>query len=261
MTRRMVLHGLGADVALELLEGSFGVEVDAALWADLENAWARCRVDDATPIASTVSVTLAGVGEPETARNYLMVSTTQQVTQALIAARRGHLLMLHAGGVAHPVTGQSLVFVAPGGTGKSTLSRTLGRDYSYLSDETIGITPDGLIHPYLKPLSIRRPVGESGPKRELSPDDLGLRPVTAEPRLHRIILLHRSPESSGLTREPLATIPAIEALVTETSSLGRLPRALHVVEALLAVGGGAERWTYAEHSDLLPAVREILGAP
>ena len=260
MTRRMVLHGLGADVALEMTEGDFGPQVDDAMWADLEVAWARCRVDDARPVASTVTIRLQGT-DPDQSRAYLMVSTTQDVTQALIAARRGELLMLHAGGVAHPTTGRSAVFVAAGGTGKSTLSRTLGLEFSYLSDETIGIQADGLIHPYLKPISIRPPIGEPGPKTELAPDELGLLPVLAEPRLHRIVLLRRNPDAVGLTREPLGTIHAIEALVSETSSLGRLPRALHVVESLLAIGGGAERWTYAEHSDLLPTVRQILGAP
>lgn len=266
MSRRMVLHGLGADVALELLEGDLGAKADAAMWADLGSVWARCRVDDATPVAGTVTIKLeagtgAGAAGADAARSFLMVSTTQQVTQALISARRGELLMLHAGGVAHPVTGRSLVFVAAGGTGKSTLSQTLGREYSYLSDETIGIAPDGLIHPYLKPISMRPLPGESGPKRELAPASLGLLRVGAEPRLHRIILLRRDPDASGFNPEPLATIPAIEALVTETSSLGRLPRALHVVQSLLSIGGGAERWTYAEHSDLLPAAREILGVP
>lgn len=262
MTRRMVLHGLGADVALELGEGEAGDSADAILWADLEHAWARCRRSEDTPVDDTVSIRLTGdATEAERNARYLMVSTTQQVTQALIAARRGELLMLHAGGVAHPATGQSLVFVAAGGTGKSTLSTTLGKQYAYLSDETIGISPDGQIHPYPKPVSTRPQPGQTGPKRELSPDDLGLLPAPDNPRLHRIVLLKRHPEAAGLQVEQLDTLSAIEALVTETSSLGHLPRALHLVESLLAIGGGAERWTYADHTDLLSTARNILGAP
>ena len=73
--------------------------------------------------------------------------------QAFIAARAGELLMLHAGAVAHPVTGRALVFVAPGGTGKSTLTRRLGKRYGYLSDGTVGSSPDTLrIHPNPQPI-------------------------------------------------------------------------------------------------------------
>lgn len=53
--------------------------------------------------------------------------------------------------------GASLVYVAPGSTGKTTLSQLLGQRFGYLTDETVGIADDGTIFPYPKPLSVRRP--------------------------------------------------------------------------------------------------------
>lgn len=47
--------------------------------------------------------------------------------------------MLHAGAVCHPDTSSSIAYAAPGGTGKTTLTRVLGRRYGYLTDETVGI--------------------------------------------------------------------------------------------------------------------------
>ncbi|MGA4670192.1 ATP-binding protein [Propionibacteriaceae bacterium Y1923] len=255
MTRRMVLHGLGTAVALELGDGSQGTEADEALWKELATAWSRCRLDDTAPVADTVTAALTAQSPDE-----LMVWVTQRVTQALIGARRGELVMFHAGGLAHPTTGASLVFVAPGGTGKSTLARALGQQYGYLSDETIGLDADGLIQPYPKPISLRRPAGEPGPKRELSPDALGLLPAPGEPRLARLVLLTRDPQATGLTVDDLDTLGAIEALINETSSLSQVPRALHRLADLLAIGGGAQRWTYPDHTELLPAVADILGA-
>lgn len=69
--------------------------------------------------------------------------TTQDITRALIAAQIGTLLMLHAGAVSDPVTGRSLVYVAAGGTGKTTLTRRLGQRFGYLTDETVGIDKAG----------------------------------------------------------------------------------------------------------------------
>ena len=70
-----------------------------------------------------------------------MESATQEITRAFIEQRQGQLLMFHAGAVADPTTGRSLVYVAPGGTGKSTLTTKLGREFGYLTDETVGIAP------------------------------------------------------------------------------------------------------------------------
>lgn len=260
MTRRIAVGGLGAAVAIELLPGDLAAEADDALAARLEALWARCR----TTMEPTQTLTVRlGQPEPEISvvesdPERLATALTQRVTHALIGARRGELLMFHAGAVSHPVTGRSLVFIARGGTGKTTLSSTLARSYGYVTDETVGMQPDGTILPYPKPLSVRQ---DQHYKRETSPDELGLLRSHPAPHASRFVLLDRSPDAEAATIERLGTIDAIVAVSPETSSLSHLPRALHAIAELLDATGGAERWTYAEHADLLPLVHYTLGAP
>ena len=91
---------------------------------------------------------------------------TQQVTRAAIEARAGQLLMFHAGALCDLDTGATIAFVAPGGTGKTTLVRTLGPGRGYVTDETVGVRARRGIEPYCKPLSVRR--AEPGaPKDEI----------------------------------------------------------------------------------------------
>ena len=51
---------------------------------------------------------------------------TQRIMLSAIGARAGECLMLHAACIANPVTGAAAAFVAPGGTGETTLVSTLG---------------------------------------------------------------------------------------------------------------------------------------
>lgn len=58
-----------------------------------------------------------------TARTVYGRTALSPTPPALISTQTGRLLMFHAGAVAHPVIGRSLVFIAEGGTGKTTLAR------------------------------------------------------------------------------------------------------------------------------------------
>lgn len=263
MTRRLVVEGLGARIGLEMQEGQYGDAADAALWAQIRHAWSRATVshDGDDPALRWVRLRLGQSSSDvvtSDAAETLMPRLTQEVTHAVIDARIGQLLLLHAGGVSNPRTGDSLVFVAPGGTGKSTLTRTLAHRYGYLTDETVGVDPGGRIHPYQKPLSTRPAV--PGPKLELSPDALGLVRPGATPTLRHLVLLDRR-QGVDFQVERLNTIEAIRAMVHETSSLSKLPSALHVIAGLLEATGGAERWTYSEHTTLLGAAESWLGTP
>jgi hypothetical protein len=221
-------------------------------------AWSRCLADgtDSYP-AEPLEVLAPGDGT-----NDLMVALqllTQEVTQRLIAAQMGRLLLLHAGAVSHPVTGGSLVFVAPGGTGKTTLTRVLGRRYGYLTDETVGIDSTGRIHPYPKPLSLRLP--EGGPKHEVSPDALGLARSHPHPTVKRVIVLSRPGGHAGSPHiEELCTLDAVHHILPETSSLGRLPRPLRTLASLTEQCGPVLRCSYGEADDLAALTAELIGA-
>ena len=254
--RELSLYGLSTRTPVRLLGRAD--ELDAAV----RSAWSRCLDLDAAGAGElqTEGLTVrlleegdASVPGPDadgdsiadTDPGPLLQLLTQRVTYAKIHAQAGRLLMLHAAAVAHPETGRAIAFVAPGGTGKTTLARHLGARYGYLTDETVAIDAGGLIHPYPKPLSIR---GESGyAKTETSPDELGLRTPPSACRLRRIVLLDRSDDHAGTpVVAPLTPFQAIAALAPETSSLASLPRPLHGLADLLGTLDETVRLTYRD---------------
>lgn len=234
MSRSIVISGLGTTCKLSVMPGSEGPEKDNEVFDTLAAAWSRARVEDDVAAPDEVRLSLTNVTNKEivtgTHLDALLSSTTQAVTRKLIGQRIGQLLMLHAGCLANPTTGEAIAFVAAGGTGKTTLTNRLGRRYSYITDETCGIDEDLLIHPYMKPLSIR----SNGPSKiETSPDQLGLVTLDVEPRLVSIVLLDRQPGHEGLTVKELSLFEAIESLAPQTSSMHRLPDPLHCVARII----------------------------
>ncbi len=249
MTHVLRLGGLGTHLEVRCTGDSADLLVSA-----LREPWSRCLVDGD---ASDTAQVGAHLDDPSRLAQQL-TQTTQEITRALIAAQAGRLLMLHAGAVSHPESGASLVFVAPGGTGKTTLSRLLGRRLGYLTDETVGITHTGDILPYPKPLSVRRP-GAPEFKEELSPDSLALLPPAAAPRVARIVVLVRDPELGSVDMEELSVMDAIFAVVAETSSLSRLDRPLHRLADLLHAAGPVLRVRYAEARDIEDPLAQLIG--
>lgn len=280
----MQIFGLGASVQVHP-DGPRADELSAALTA----AWSRCLGQKGTVPVSSHAATPGPLDAGEL-RLYLqqprpaepgtvpfrstdrdatefesddlttVLSTgTQLITRALLAAQVGRLLLFHAGAVSHPETGQTLVFVAEGGTGKTTLARTLGRHYGYLTDESVGIDAEHRVLAYPKPLSLRTPTG--WPKKETSPDALGLLQAHPEPRVAKVILLARDHTLTSPIATELGLLDAIAALGPQSSSLYRLPRGLHSCAELLEATGGALEVRYAEAEELLPLAADLIGAP
>lgn len=259
-----VVHGLGASVGVRF-EGERRDELAAAF----EAAWVRCLRP--SPVAPQRSVTgmLEAEGADTVGRRgdsvltgdhlgQLMQRLTQSVTKELIEQRVGELLMLHAAALADPSTGRTLVCVAPGGTGKTTLTRTLGTRLAYLTDETAGIDADDVVHPYPKPLSLRTP-GDAH-KTEASPDELGLLPTLGRARVAGVVLLDRDDDCAAPRVERLELLDAISAIAPESSSLRAVPGGgLQRLARLAASTGLIERWTYAEAETLWPLVSARLG--
>lgn len=250
------LYGLGAVVEVRCI-GSAAPGFAAAM----REAWSRCLHPGSTscaeiPEAKEVVVLL----DKETHRKQELQLTTQRITRALIAARAGQLLMLHAGAVSNRATGESLVYVAPGGTGKTTMSGLLGRRFGYLTDETVGIDEVGTIHPYPKPLSVRRP-DQGALKDEVSPDALGLLPSPASPHVGRIVLLDRSSGLPGVRLEEMSFMDALFEVVQQASFLSSLPRPLQLLADLVDRTGPVLRLSYSEaahvQADLSRLVEEL----
>ncbi|MGO7984161.1 hypothetical protein ACC691_40715, partial [Rhizobium johnstonii] len=66
-------------------------------------------------------------------------SLSAAITRFVITANAGRLLMFHASGLdaGGDGTRSVIAFVAPSGTGKTTIARVLGQSYGYVSDELV----------------------------------------------------------------------------------------------------------------------------
>jgi hypothetical protein len=258
-------------VSLTVLALGVGVTVDVGgdraqeLHAALAGRWAPCVAPPGTDVVARVGAVLdsnPAVGAAAEADGLasrprlddLLQVITREVTVAAIDAVGGDHVLLHAACLADRDTGRATAFVASGGTGKTTLARTLGPGRWYVTDETVAVRSDGTVVPYPKPLSLRRSPA-SDHKDETSPRSLGLDPAPAAARLPlaQVLLLDREDGPPGhLHVSPLGTLDAIDALVPHTSHLIDLDEPLHRLAALLERIGGAARVSYSEAADLAP---------
>ena len=241
---------------------------DAA--AEIERVWHLCAAPDKGRVDAVVrathdnaSATLAdidaGVVQGRSLPD-LMQALTQAVTRAAIDAQKGRLVMLHAAGIQCPDTGAVVALVGPGGTGKTTLIRTLCPGRGYVTDETVAVTADDTVLPYPKPLSVRREPASLG-KDETDPLEFGVLPPAQPAPLAAIVILDRQDGYAGPPAvEPLSTLDAIAALTPETSHLPELDKPLQRMAALCDNVGGVMRVTYAEAEHLAPLVHGWLGA-
>jgi len=274
-----MLLDAGADAEVVAID-AFGVAVDVhctgdggrALARRLREAWSRTlRPDDALPSPSPVVIEAIVHDEPTQvrvarARGALGGDTTGDVMHALAGAvtvraidqRAGEVIMLHAAGLAMP-DGRVVAFVAASGTGKTTLSRTLGTSFGYVSDETVVIDLDGTVTAYPKPLSVIR--AEHRLKRQLSPDSEGLLPAPQNLRLGRIVLLQRDASVGAPVVQDVPILAGMAELAAQVSYLPRLEEPLRSVARVIESTGGLQRVTYAEASDLARLMPAFAGDP
>lgn len=224
----------------------------AALWAHaLLPAPAR---DSDIPL----EYALEGVDAPEgaipmgtgpTATYLVSGSFTRRVIQNLIGTR----LLIHAGAVEHPTLGV-VVVVGRSGAGKSTATSRLGRSGRYLSDELTVLHPRNLaITAYPKPVSLG--ITGSRGKRDVALADLELEPALEGSAPDMVVLLdrRRDREDSEYAGDAVRRVPLAEALVqlvSQTSSLWRVPCGLEQLARLLTSTGGAIAVTYREADEL-----------
>ena len=220
-------------------------EVTAEVVFDSDpRAWAQAEADGA-------------VSRPDL--EDLLQVLTQRITLSAIDARAGECLMLHAACIADPVTGAAAAFVAPGGTGKTTLVSTLGPGRWYVTDETTVVLDDRTVVPYPKPLSVRR-TPDSLFKNETPPSAVGLTAPGDRVHLNALCLLDRDPHHQGApTVETLPTLDALVALVPQTSHLPEMARPLQRLAALCESLGGVHRIAYRESADVAGLLDELMG--
>ncbi|KQR89234.1 ATP-binding protein [Microbacterium sp. Leaf179] len=180
---------------------------------------------------------------------------TTQVTHAALSARRGRLWMVHAGAIADD-RGRVILFSGRSGMGKTTLMSRLAREYAYVSDESVGVTAEGGVLAYRKPLSIIDDVARA--KRQLSPRSLGLRDLPDAPlRLHAIVALDRLSDDAPPRLVELPVDEAVAALAPQCSYLGELTAPLQTLIGHIQATGGALGLRYREADEVLPLVRAL----
>lgn len=182
--------------------------------------------------------------------NAALARLSTEVTIAALSRRRGQQLwMLHAAGLAD-ASGRVVVLSGPSGAGKTTAAQHLARRYAYISDETIGLSADGGVVPYRKPLSLIEPGVRH--KSQKAPSSIGSG-LSVPERLQaaKIVVLDRQGERERPpTVEPLGTIEALELLAPQTSYLSEGQAPLRLMCALLEGTGGAVRLRYRDVSEI-----------
>ncbi|MFT3888050.1 MAG: hypothetical protein QM713_07815 [Arachnia sp.] len=222
----------------------------ARVWAD-----AGCRLGDPLPLHhATVRIPQLPTLEEQ------LSALSQAVTLAAIEARRGELWMLHAAGIADD-QGRVVALIGPSGKGKTTAARTLSTHFGYVSDETVGISPDGTVAPYRKPLSVIE--GSARVKAQRSPHELGLLALPEAPlRLAAIVLLDRRLDGPDVpVLEDCDLGDALPELIAQTSYLGELSAPLRTIAALADSTGGVRRVIYREAATLPEALAPLFRDP
>lgn len=242
--------------------GSAGTELAAAV----RDRWAWCapppdRADPPDPDArldARLDAGPHGRADPAEMTGELDRIATAITLTALDRADPSWL-MIHAAGLTDPATGAAVVLAGASGTGKSTLARALGRDFGYLSDETIAVDAAYGVHGCPRPVLLAPAPGR--PKTSTSPDALGLRRPGAAPWLAAIVLLERDPGHLGPPAVRRLDRPAdLLALGPQISHLPRVPAAVRRLAATLDAVGGLRHVRYAECDDLAALLTDLLAA-
>lgn len=222
----------------------------------VEGPWHLCLLTRAEGDIPPSRVVTLRSSKDATSRRAALTELTQRVTYAAIGEQAGRFLMLHAGALADLESGAAVVYVAPGGTGKTTISTRLGPGRGYITDETVAVSRSGDITTYSKPLSTRV---SAGGKEEIAPGRLGLVPAAALPWIAGLLLLRRDPQHHGdVIVTPLDVLDAIALLSPEISALAALDDPLRTCRDIIERAGGVLQVTYRDAEQLEPLVGDIL---
>jgi hypothetical protein len=230
------------EAALEILPPSAVLDPEASPWARIE-----VRESDGLVSVACDDAVWAAPAEEELALGLLDAQIRAQV--ALMAPEH---IFVHAGVVAH--NGGAIVLPGFSFAGKTTLVRALvqaGADY--LSDEFAVFDRAGRVHPYPKPLSIRRPDG-GGATTETPAAMLGARTELLPVPLRLIAVTAYRP-GAVLDPEPLAPGAALLALLGHT--IPARTRPAQSMAALKAAVIDAEAWN-SDRGEAETAARQIL---
>lgn len=183
--------------------------------------------------------------------------------QRTLAHRADGLVFVHAGVVAW--RGRALVLPGRSRSGKSELVAALVRaGADYLSDEFAVFDRDGRVHPYARPIALRRADGA----QRVAPEALGGRPARRPLRPGLIAFLRYAEGSRGRTRRLSSGQAVLGLLRHSVAARRRLPLVRSVlvpiasaVSAVSGVRGEADAEAAALLRVLDSAPRALESAP
>lgn len=191
---------------------------------------------------------------PASSVDLTLEQLSSAVTLTVLKEHAGRLLTFHAAGLALE-DGRVVAFVGPSGRGKTTLSRTLGKSYGYVSDETVAVDEDRTVYPYRKPLSL---VQEGGPKKQVAPRDAGLKDLPGGPlSLTALVLLDRVDGSEEATVDQVSLLDGMLGLLPEMSYMSSFEDPLVRLATLCEQLGGVKRLTYSDVAQLGGLVEQL----
>lgn len=214
----------------------------------LRALWSACRVPGADPGDAGVEPFVVTDPDP--------YAVSRAVTLASLARRRGTAVLLHAAGFERE--GRAVALVGQSGAGKSTAALTLGREFGYLSDETIAVESDGSISPYPKPVSVITDPSAPWDKHEESPDEVGLRKASGTAYLEVVVVLERDPAHATPELVELPLVDALLAIIPQSSSLPAIDRPLDRLAELASRSGGPYALRYSEIGACVDLVADLL---
>lgn len=245
---------------------AFGVPIDVSVPARLRQAARAVLPPDAVPARRTGANTTVALHEQDgqllvtvqgerigaSEDDELALGLLDAQIRAQIALLAPDHVFVHAGVVA---CGDRAVLL-PGFTysGKTTLTRALVKEgATYYSDELAAIDGRGLVHPYPKPLSIRRPDG-SGRPTETPAEALGGK-TGAKPVPVALIAVTAYRPGASFAPEPLSPGAALLALLEHTIPARTRPR--QALATLKAAVEKAIAWK-SERGEAEQAARAML---
>lgn len=194
---------------------------------------------------------LSGTSTPQ-----ILHDLSQVVTMAMLGLLKGQRLLLHAAAVSDGA-GNAVAFLGPSGAGKTTLARSLAPAFGYLTDETVILDRHLEVTGYAKPLSL---VEHGRFKRQVPISSLAGRVDPGPSRLCALWILDRDPRCGKASLTPVSALDALPVIAVQSSWIDVNDRPLAWLAAAARAGNGVQVARYAESADLVPLVREELGA-